>query len=388
MSGRPGDRRRTNMPSRRASRRERNNRKKNKFTYEDFQTIISGIAYDIKSFISDARTGNLSRLHPGERKRKIRVVSITLCFFAAILFLTVYGIVWSFTNKNAQNVYLNGELIGVIDGLAVTAEDIYDTALAKLKADFDEGVVLKVSGDVTTEPVHASKGETSVFDYIATEVCKKFTYEVQAAVIYVDAKKMAIVESEEKANVILENIKSELLQNGINIVKSEFVEFVEVKLEFVDKSDIIPIEEARDILTVETDVEKSYTVAQGDNLYLIAENANMSFKSLLAINPDIDPAIPLQIGQKIILHVPKPLISVKTTEERTYYDIIPKKTEYKQNPNMPKSYSKVIQQGKDGQSEVTAEIYRVNGFEEGERKIINERVIIEPITEIIEVGKK
>ena len=96
---------------------------------------------------------------------------------------------------------------------------------------------------------------------------------------------------------------------------------------------------------------------------------------------------PIKVGDNLNLVVTVPFLSVKTVEQMTYTEKQEKQVEYRTNESKDSSYKKVVQQGKDGQKEVTVEVIRINGFEEGQ-KVVSETVTVEPVTEIIEIGAR
>jgi len=317
-----------------------------------------------------------------------RLMKIILISLAAVLLLVGggFGLHHALTVKNGLAIDLDGTRIGivkVVKSKEITGEYLADLAVKKLEQEV--GARVQVQERVTTEFLHAKTKEFVTEDFIVTELRKNFTFLVEAARISVDGKEMAIVASEKDANSVLDDIKTAYLQDGLEIREASFVEDVTVALVFVDYEDIVTVDRTAEILNTNLIEERIYTIRDGDNLGIIAQNAGMTLKELLALNPGYTESSVLRIGESLILTVPRPLLSVQTKERVTYTEVVPKPVEIRENAGEHKSFSRILQQGKDGQQQVTADIVRVNGFED-RREIVDTVEIEAPITEIKEVG--
>lgn len=302
-----------------------------------------------------------------------------------ILGIIIFGFVfWGFTNKNAQEVFINGKSIGIIQDKNVTAEELQNTSIAKLKENL--GTDIKVNEEITLKPVHATKQELVSTDYILSKIPDNYTFQLEASAILVNGKEMAVVKNEEEAKKILAQLTSKYIPKDVKLASNPtFVENVELKSKYVSEDDILTNETAIGLLDVNTLESKKHTVKSGDTLYQIAINSDMSLKELLKLNPELTEESMLKIGQEINIVAAVPLLSVITEEQVTYKEAIPKKIETIENNNEYKTYRKVISAGKDGSKEVTAKVKKVNGIEES-RTTISEKVLIEPTIEKVEVG--
>ena len=305
-----------------------------------------------------------------------------------VLGVVVIGIViWSLTHKNAKEVYVGDTLVGIIKPTnkeIQTAEDLKNLALDELSQ--QEGAKVEVNEEVTLKPVRASKDEIIQIPEAIDNISKNFTFKVEATVITIDGETITTVKNEEEANKILNSIKDKYINKDIKQVDdSTFVQNVKLENKYVAEQDILTNEDALSILTANKDQGKEYEIKEGDTLYQIAIDNNMSLEEVLKANPTITETTPLKIGSKINLIVPTPLLSVVTYEEAVYNEVIPKTIETVNNDNEYKTYKKVLSAGKDGSKQVTAKITKVNGVEE-KRDIISEKVLTEPVVEKVEVG--
>ncbi len=292
---------------------------------------------------------------------------------------------WFFTNKNAYEVYLGDELQGVIaKSKTVTESTMYEIALTKLAA--EAGTNVKVKEEITFKPVHASKKGISPPDYVIGVLYKKWDYEIEASVINVNGTQYAILKTEQEAKDILNKIAEHYINKESTLVDTKFPN-AEITKKYCKPSELDTADAAFKKLNISSKSTIEYTVKQGDSLSKIATSNGMSVEELLEENSNIDINTKLKIGQTLSLIALKPLVSVETTEEHTYPTVAKKEQVIQDNPDQYQIYSKVIQQGRDGQKEVTEHIIRINGFET-EVKPISEKIIIEPVNEVIEVGTK
>lgn len=347
--------------------------------------IIRSVVSDITSFFSDFGKPSPSKRNRLEKARRATVVAVTAIMLMAVLTGTAYGTFWAFTNKNANIVYLNNKQIGILKKMDLTAPELSQTIMAKLKADLN--VNIQTSDTITFEPVHAAKKNLVTIEYITSEIIRNLDYAIEACAIYVNGVEMSIVKDESTASDIFTDIKNQYIQEGLVIARSEFVDDVQTEIMFVKPDRIISPATAFEILTAKTETGKTYEVKSGDMLWSIADAHGMTRAEILKVNPGVTAETILKIGQTLNITVSKPLVSVKTAETIKYREVVKKETEKKQNPNEPKTYSKVIQQGSDGEREVTAERIRINGFEE-DNIIIGSEITITPVKEIIEVGTR
>jgi len=163
----------------------------------------------------------------------------------------------------------------------------------------------------------------------------------------------------------------------------EKVEVVEIGAEF---SDIITEEEAIQKIAIGTDEEKIHEVEKGENTWTIARKYDLMMDDIEKANPGLEPE-KLQIGQKISLIVPRPLVSVRTKEYVELMEDIPFETEYENTESLYKGDKKITVQGVEGKREIKGYVVKENGAQV-DIEIVDENILSEPKTRVIAQGTK
>ncbi|MCL2873423.1 MAG: G5 domain-containing protein [Defluviitaleaceae bacterium] len=342
-------------------------------------SIIRNIKAWVKRFFSYVRLlfSNFFSLFSG---MKIPVSVIALSSALILIGITVFF----FTNRNALRIEVDGVFVGVIErNRSITAEDLHYTAVAKTVAEV--GTRIEVVERVTIVPVNARRRNMVTVDSAIDSIRRLFTYTLEAAVITVDGEEIAIVRNAVDAQSILDNIISEFVGDNATLVESGFAEDVLITQRFVDSDDIVRSELALSRLTTTTMTDSFYQVQPGDSVWLLSRNHGITQEEFFAMNPGVTPD--LQIGQFITLTLPTPILSVRTVEEFKFIELAPHGTETITNSAQNRNWSRVAQQGRDGQQEVTVHIVRINGFER-ERITVDTVITVPPVDEIIEVGTR
>ncbi len=211
---------------------------------------------------------------------------------------------------------------------------------------------------------------------------------INSFAIKVDGEIIAGLRTRLEAEEILEAIRDPYLdrEDGVKILEIYFKEKVEVSEEPVPQDLIGESEEILEYIRRGTKEKKVHVIEKGDYYGKIAELYGIHVSDLQAANPDVSPR-KLQIGQKINLLVPKPFITVMTTENKVYDESIKHETVYENNSGIYKGEYAIKKRGEDGIRTVEAKIVRANGIEY-ERIVLSEEIVKEPVTQITYKGTK
>ena len=205
--------------------------------------------------------------------------------------------------------------------------------------------------------------------------------------ISINDERTVTLANRELAYEVLEEVKKHYCPEGdeLEIISVEFVEPVEVFAETVPLASLSAPDQAFAILTEGREKEISYKVVKGDNYWSLARKFGMNQDELKLINNA--PNDKLQIGQILRVNWPQPVLSVKTSYTAKIEEKIPFDTEYKSNAAVWESQTKVLKPGVSGVKEVFCEIAQINGIAV-ERRVLEETVITDPVTCVMEKGTK
>ncbi len=322
------------------------------------------------------KKNNYKDILKDKKNHKYFVILACIIFFGFILFTF---------SKNANQVFVGDNPVAIIRKDSNLTKDTVEQA-AKAKLATELGVKdIKIDQPITFKPIHVRKRNINTEDQALTNITRSITYKVEGMMFVINNKDILAVASSDEANEIEDELKKPYDKEDQNLVEIGFVEDLKVVPKYVNEDDILSKEEALDTFKGKTKESQVYKLKQGDTLFGVAMKYGMSLKKLLEINPGMTENSLLQIGDKINVSVSKPMLSVVTYEEVTYDQILKKPVEKKTNDKEYISYSKVLQEGKDGKASITEKIKRVNGIETG-REQLHKQIISEPVKEIVEVG--
>ncbi|WP_058486932.1 LysM peptidoglycan-binding domain-containing M23 family metallopeptidase [Defluviitalea phaphyphila] len=322
--------------------------------------------------------------------KSIDMMKYFKAFVVAIVMTTVFYSGFQLSMQdNAYYVLLDDNQVGIIN---MEDENLANEAFEEAESIIEEELnhEINIHESLSLEPTHVSKKEMMTKEELISSIKDNVTYDIKVYNIKVDGEIQAVVESMEEAEAVLEEVKNNYIEeeNKNNIEEISFVEEVDIESEFIDSlEDVLTKEEAVAKLTKSTNEEKKYIIKEGDTLWDVAIRYDMTVEDLLKANPGLEEDSIIQIGQEINLVIPKPIISVMTKEKYTYTEPIEKPVVYKEDDSKYKTEVEILEEGEEGEKEITAYKIRINGYEEGE-EIISEEVIKEPKEEVILIGTK
>ena len=221
-------------------------------------------------------------------------------------------------------------------------------------------------------------------NYLVDNVDKYMTVNVPQYGIFINDKPLGYLESKEEAQRILSRLKTMYLDEGTDVLNVHFKEDVSIikdAVRIVDQDKIFTEEMLFEYIVRGTNERKIHVVKKGENLGWIAIENGIKLNDLLKANPGIVPER-LQINQEVSLIVPKPLITVITTEQATYTNNIEFDVVYEDSSAYYEGDYRVKVSGVYGKLEIIADVYKENGIEVG-RNIIQEEIIKQPSTKVV-----
>lgn len=270
--------------------------------------------------------GKRSRLGGSGGKKLIAIGAVV----AAVLVM-----LFMLTKKNAVEVFVDGNSVGVVMDKNYDAETIKTTCTARLVSDHDTNV--EITSNIETKKVHARKSDKNVStaDYLLKEINEVLKYNVEATAIVVNGSEMAVVSNNEAAQTVVDRIRSEhklsYIEDTSTIVEGPEIEGLEYVSKFVDGTEILSTDQAYDKLNGTRQETLTYTVAAGDSIGKIAARYGLGVSELMASNPDITDATRISVGDEIKIDATVPILNIKVvtqTVDRSSGTAVIEKTTY------------------------------------------------------------
>ncbi|WP_010677410.1 peptidoglycan DD-metalloendopeptidase family protein [Bacillus timonensis] len=318
----------------------------------------------------------------------------------------VFGTVSADTKiQTVYHVYIDGQRVGTVDSKNVV-EKVVDQKIDSLQDEF-QGLSL-VADNVSVIEEHAFL-PTFNNETTAKKLETEIEIAAEAKAITVDGEPVAYLKNEEDAKEALKQLKLQyvkeeqlqelearanseeplpaLAEGQSRLLDVSFNEKVSISDGKVSPEQVHSPADTVTLLNKGTLEEKKYQVKEGDVLGSIAVDHDLETTELLALNPGMKEDTLLQIGQELNVTAYKPFLTVIVKMEQNKKETIKFETKVNENSNMYKGDRKVTQEGQEGEKTVHYEYKMVNGVT-AETKKVNEVVVKEPVTEVIEKGTK
>lgn len=149
---------------------------------------------------------------------------------------------------------------------------------------------------------------------------------------------------------------------------------------------IDPIQDLYGYLATTQTQSQELTVQEGDNLWKIAEQNNLTTQAILDLNPQLDPDL-IHPGDKITLSAIDPIIDVEIDLSNTVMESLPFKTQTIKDDSLYTSQKSIETKGIDGQKEVTYQITLLNGIVTS-KTTESETVLSQATDQVVRIGTK
>lgn len=310
-----------------------------------------------------------------------------------LLFLTIFSLIAPTTilangPSSLYTMYINDREIGIVR-FPARALAIYDRIEKGLREKFDEEVYIDF--DVYFKEIAAGSRQVTNENILTKTIEDAIDVKVDAYAVSIDGTKVFYVNYLQDAEWIFQEIKAPYIKRieekeGTQLEDVGIKEEITYDEELISQNQIITREQGLEIVLNGTEGFKEYEVKQGDSLWDIAHRNGVSVSDLQRANPDIEDEI-IQPGDIIKIGQQEKLLTVLTKEQAEYTKEIPFETEVKEDKNLEKGKTKVIQEGEKGEKKITALVIREDG-QEISREIISEEVVKEPVKRIEAKGTK
>lgn len=305
----------------------------------------------------------------------ISFLAVACALGAALTLTTLY--------TSSYAVTVDGETLGVVADQSVVEDAVSHvehagSTLLGYEYEVDSQVNYQFALTLKTDLTPSSEIE----DYFYTQL-DQVSSELRKYQVLIDGEPIGVVGSQQELDGLLNEMKAEFTTE--NTISADFNHEVDVKYVYMTDH-IMDQEELREALNANTTGETTYSVVQGDTFGAIAYNNDMSISDLQQLNPGVD-INRLMIGDVLNVKEEIPVLGVVTVDQETYTEPIECPVEEVKDDTMYIGSSKILVQGEEGESLVTAQVTYVNG-KESERDIQSKQTLREPTTTTKAVGTK
>ena len=250
------------------------------------------------------------------------------------------------------------------------------------------GIDVVLDEDIRFEETKAKDDLITDNEELKKTIKDKVGFLVYGYVLLVDGEEVGALKTKEEIEDIINRIKEpyENLAEDDEIKEIKIVEDIKIEKKIMPLYKIGNGEDLYNHLLTNSEEIRTHTVEVGESFWTIAKFYGLTVDELIAANPDKTPE-KLQIGDEIVLVVPKPVLTVATVSEVEYTETIKYETEIEYSDNMYKTEKKTKVAGQRGEKKVLANEIKHNGIVVA-REVIEEEVLKEPVTEVIVRGTK
>lgn len=241
-------------------------------------------------------------------------------------------------------------------------------------------------GKFEVQLVHDANRE---FNVLTANVVKKEQEEAEEdnAVVSFDAGVQTVLRNMGAESDIEQEKEFADFELGLQSVNfSEEVEIVET---YLPENQLTSLETAINEVVMEQEMPSEYVVVPGDTLSEISIKVDIPMDEIIEMNSDLlqDERSMLHIGDRLLITVPEPELSVSRMEQNYYEEIYDADIIYVDNDSWYTTQTKVLQQPSAGFRKVVANVTYLND-KEISREIQKEEIIMEAVAKVVERGTK
>jgi murein DD-endopeptidase MepM/ murein hydrolase activator NlpD len=169
----------------------------------------------------------------------------------------------------------------------------------------------------------------------------------------------------------------------------DFSEEVEIVDTYLPSYRLTSLEDAINDVIKEQETVGEYEVVSGDTLSEISIKVDIPIDTIIEMNSDVldNENSTIHVGQKLIITVPEPELSVERMEQNYYEEVYDADVIYIDRDDWYTTQTNVIQQPSSGFRKIVADVYYVNE-KEVSREILKEEILMEAVPKIVERGTK
>lgn len=319
----------------------------------------------------------LQALAVGRRRR------LGLAVFALVL--AIAGAGYAACAPNCYEMLVNGQRIALVQDRG-EAEKALNAFLQAQGKQLGVGEVSTVHS-ISFQRVRADRAQIIPKEQLP-QIFEALALGSRVGGIAVNGKVELALKDEAQAQQAVAKLKELYVPKGagIQVQKVQFEEKVEVVPHYALLDAIMSVDEAVKFLQAGASETKAYVVKQGDSLWSIARAHGMWPEDLRKANPQLT-SERIDIGDKLNLVRPKPLVHVVANYVQTVTQPIPYGTDVRKDDSLWRGQQKVVQAGQEGAKEIKYQITVRNGVQVS-KAVVAENTVKEPVPKVVSQGTK
>ena len=317
----------------------------------------------------------------GKRGVLVSVANWVLPILSCVFLFNVI----SYTNKQAYALKLtvNGDFIGYIDN-----ESIFNDAesMVQKRINYSGSSTEIIDFSPTYEVDTISSNTLNVYQ-VTDKMLSLVSSNIERGYgLYIGDEYFGTLTDHTKLDAALEDLldkyRSDNEKESVKFDKEvSYIQGNFMRDSFVNENEKI------ELLTSTKEQSAFYTVEDGDSPGLIAQKVGLTLEELDSLNNGFTESTPVYTGDQVKITREIPFLSVMITREEHYSEEVEFETVNTETELYYKGFSKVEQNGVNGERAVVANVSYVNGVEVG-RNVISSVITTKPTTKYVLVGTK
>lgn len=339
-----------------------------------FDRVVGAAVYSILYEVNDMRL-----------RYKQSTAAMLSTFFGTIVVICL--MLLAFNRQTVYQYSYNGRVLGYVENQE-SVYNILDIAGKKLSSANDAKIRFKAGQNITFKLVSSSKKDIDTADQALNKLTYMTDIDVTAYGIYEDGNLKAVVDTESKAQSVLDNVLAYFRtpDSGMTVKQIKFKNSVEIKPVNVMLTSVMTSSEAESILEKGGQLTIQHIVMEDEDETSMGKTYGVSSDSIHVMQDENGEVHSVaESGDKVQLSKKSDPIVVTMKESGTMSEVIEYKTIKRKTKKMYKGDTEVIQKGVNGRQIITGTLVYENG-KEVSRDISKKEVLKKSVDKIVLVG--
>lgn len=339
-----------------------------------FDRVVGAAVYSILYEVNDMRL-----------RYKQSTAAMLSTFFGTIVVICL--MLLAFNRQTVYQYSYNGRVLGYVENQE-SVYNILDIAGKKLSSANDAKIRFKAGQNVTFKLVSSSKKDIDTADQALNKLTYMTDIDVTAYGIYEDGNLKAVVDTESKAQSVLDNVLAYFRtpDSGMTVKQIKFKNSVEIKPVNVMLTSVMTSSEAESMLEKGGQLTIQHIVMEDEDETSMGKTYGVSSDSIHVMQDENGEVHSVaESGDKVQLSKKSDPIVVTMKESGTMSEVIEYRTIKRKTKKMYKGDTEVIQKGVNGRQIITGTLVYENG-KEVSRDISKKEVLKKSVDKIVLVG--